>query len=92
MGICAVLTADAVATDEVSCCYCIVRLRSLSPFRRKSPTGAVAQRNDPWLSRIKHSFKHVFVSGADEEPCRYVNVKSVSRQQQNQNIYDVIQT
>ena len=42
-GICAVPTADAVVTGEVSCYNCIVRLRSVPNCREAISQGNVAQ-------------------------------------------------
>ena len=60
VGICAVLTADAVATGEVNCCNCIVRLHSLPSFTEtirqgysSESRGCVEQDNE------HYSYVHV---------------------------------
>jgi len=51
-SICAVLTADAVATGKVNCYHFILRLCSLHDLWRQSARATVAQVNDLWLVRI----------------------------------------
>ena len=59
VGVCAVPTADVVATDEVSCYDVIVQLRSLPRFGQAINQGMY--HNDTWLVRMFQSKQNDYV-------------------------------